>query len=66
MGTVETCRVFLPLLLKEKGRIVNVTSVMGRIASANVPYAVSKFAAEGYSDALRFVLLAKVQSVYEK
>ena len=53
LGIVETTRIFLPLVLKEKGRIVNITSMMGRIAAANSTYVVSKFAAEGYSDILR-------------
>ena len=53
LGMVETTRIFLPLIIKEKGRIVNITSMMGRIAAANPTYIVSKFAAEGYSDVLR-------------
>jgi len=36
------------------GRIVNVTSVKGRIAEAfNAAYAMTKFAGEAFSDALR-------------
>lgn len=54
LGMVETTRIFLPLVLKSKGRIVNITSVAGRIAVLYGPYAVSKHAAEGYSDALRY------------
>lgn len=53
LGMVEACRIFLPLILKAKGRVVNMTSVSGRIATTTGPYAASKFAAEGYSDWLR-------------
>ena len=52
-GMVEMCRVFLPLVRQEKGRIINITSVAGRIAAANANYVASKFAAEGYCDTLR-------------
>jgi len=53
LGMIETIRIFLPLVLKSKGRIVNITSIMGRLAAAPAPYVASKFAAEGYSDMLR-------------
>ena len=53
LGMIETIRIFLPLVLKSKGRIVNMTSIMGRLAAASPPYVASKFAAEGYSDMLR-------------
>jgi NAD(P)-dependent dehydrogenase (short-subunit alcohol dehydrogenase family) len=35
---VETTRIFLPLVLKSKGRIVNITSIMGRLAAVTAPY----------------------------
>ena len=52
-GIVEMCRVFLPLVRQEKGRIVCITSAAGRIAAINANYVTSKFAAEGYCDTLR-------------
>ena len=55
LGMIETTRIFLPLILKSKGRIVNITSVAGRVAIVSGPYSASKFAAEGYSDSLRLV-----------
>ncbi|XP_076087440.1 17-beta-hydroxysteroid dehydrogenase type 6-like [Mytilus galloprovincialis] len=64
LGIVETSRIFLPLLIKEKGRIVNITSMMGRIAAANPTYIVSKFAAEGYSDILRRELYKRGVTVH--
>ncbi|VDI23945.1 Hypothetical predicted protein [Mytilus galloprovincialis] len=63
-GMVETTRIFLPLVLKTKGRVVNITSVAGRIAVLYGPYAVSKHAAEGYSDALRRELYKRGVSVH--
>ena len=53
---IETTRIFLPLVLKVKGRIVIITSMLGRIGVGPAPYVVSKFAAEGYSDVLRYSL----------
>lgn len=52
-GMIEVTRIFLPLVLKSKGRVVNMSSVIGRYAMGTAPYAVSKFAIEAYSDVLR-------------
>src|SRR3954453_17871577 len=49
---------FLPLLRKSKGRIVNMSSIGGRVAQPFAgPYIASKFALEGVSDVLRADLL---------
>jgi NAD(P)-dependent dehydrogenase (short-subunit alcohol dehydrogenase family) len=49
---------FLPLLRKSKGRVVNMSSVGGRVAQPFAgPYIASKFALEGVSDVLRAELL---------
>jgi NAD(P)-dependent dehydrogenase (short-subunit alcohol dehydrogenase family) len=51
-------RAFLPLLRKSKGRIVNMTSIGGRVAQPFAgPYIASKFALEGVTDVLRVELL---------
>jgi NAD(P)-dependent dehydrogenase (short-subunit alcohol dehydrogenase family) len=54
VGQVAVTQAFLPLLRTARGRIVNVSSIGGRVA---VPllgaYAASKFALEGLSDTLR-------------
>ncbi len=54
IGQVAVTQAFIPLLRTARGRIVNVSSIGGRVA---VPllgaYAASKFALEGFSDVLR-------------
>lgn len=53
-GLIELTRACLPLLRESKGRIVNISSISGRIASPFLaPYAASKFAIEAFSDSLR-------------
>uniref|UniRef100_A0A7M5WXH0 Uncharacterized protein n=1 Tax=Clytia hemisphaerica TaxID=252671 RepID=A0A7M5WXH0_9CNID len=53
-GTVRVTKVMLPLLKKSRGRIVNVTSMGGRLSVPyGAPYFSSKYAAEAFSDSLR-------------
>lgn len=58
-GTVETTRVFLPMLMSGKTpAIVNISSVVARRAlPARSHYAASKFAVQGFSEALRAELM---------
>ena len=53
-GMVEVTRMFLPLVRKERGRIINMSSVFGRFAVGSTPYAVAARAIEAYSDRLRY------------
>jgi len=56
-GHIQTTQALLPLIRKAKGRIVNITSLLGRITSAfSGPYCMSKYAMEAFSDALRLEL----------
>ncbi|MFN8537920.1 MAG: SDR family NAD(P)-dependent oxidoreductase [Thermomicrobiales bacterium] len=58
IGAVAMTQAMLPLLRAGRGRIVNVSSVSGRIASPFLgAYAASKFALEALSDSLRVELL---------
>lgn len=63
-GMAEMTKQFLPLLRKSKGRIINTSSVAGRLGSGFLPYPVSKFAVEGYSDCLRRELYHQGVSVH--
>ena len=54
VGQVAVIQAFMPDIREAKGRIVNVSSIGGRIALPLVgPYAASKFALEAVSDSLR-------------
>ena len=55
MGTYRVNRQFFPLVERAKGRIVNISSETGWQSAApfNGPYAMSKYAIEAYSTALR-------------
>jgi len=53
-GLIEVIQTFLPMVRERRGRIVNMSSVAGRVAQAFMgPYSSSKFALEGVTDALR-------------
>lgn len=52
-GMIRVTKAFLPLVRKTRGRIINAASVVGRFALLFLPYSVSKFAVEGFSDKLR-------------
>src|SRR5919112_3166992 len=54
VGQVAVTQAFLPNVREAKGRIVNVSSIGGRLALPLVgPYAASKFGLEAVSDSLR-------------
>ncbi len=54
IGVVSVTQAFLPLLRQARGRIVNMGSIGGRSSTPFVaPYAASKYALEGITDALR-------------
>ena len=58
IGAVAVTQAFLPMLRAAKGRILNVTSVGGRVATPYMSaYHASKFALEAVSDSLRRELL---------
>jgi len=53
-GHIAVTQTLLPALIRSKGRVVNISSVGGKIAMATYgPYAGTKFALEAVSDALR-------------
>ena len=59
VGQIAVTQAFLPLLRKARGRIVNMSSLNGRIASPYLaPYAASKHALEAINNAMRLELRA--------
>lgn len=53
-GVVRVTKAFLPLIRQSKGRVVNVSSVKGRLAVArDTAYVSAKWAVEAFSDILR-------------
>lgn len=58
-GMMDLTQTFLPLLRKDKGRIVMISSISGKIATPTSGiYASSKFAMEAFSDSLRRELMS--------
>lgn len=58
-GHVAVTQAVLPALIRSKGRVINISSVGGKVAMATYgPYAATKFALEAVSDALRRELAA--------
>ncbi|XP_057614210.1 retinol dehydrogenase 5 isoform X1 [Chionomys nivalis] len=53
LGPVGVTLALLPLLQQARGRVVNITSVLGRLAANGGGYCVSKFGLEAFSDSLR-------------
>jgi len=57
-GLIDVTTTFLPLVRKSRGRIVNTSSLTGRLALPTyAPYCVSKFGVEAFTDALRYSLV---------
>ncbi|XP_036615553.1 retinol dehydrogenase 16 [Trichosurus vulpecula] len=53
IGLIEVTLSLLSLVRKAKGRIVNVSSVMGRLSLFGGGYCISKYGVEAFSDSLR-------------
>ncbi len=57
VGVLAVTQLFIPLLRRGPGRIINMSSINGRVAVPfTVPYAVSKFGLEALSDGFRMEL----------
>ncbi|XP_045169553.2 17-beta-hydroxysteroid dehydrogenase type 6-like [Mercenaria mercenaria] len=52
-GCIMVTKACMPLVLKERGRFVNTSSIVGRIAFLSSSYAISKYGIEAFSDVLR-------------
>ncbi|KAH0520426.1 Retinol dehydrogenase 2 [Microtus ochrogaster] len=53
LGVIEVTLSMLPLVRKARGRVVNVSSVMGRVSFFGGGYSISKYGVEAFSDSLR-------------
>jgi len=59
-GVIDTTYAVLPYLLKSKGQLALVSSVLGRIGMASTsPYCSSKFAVYGFAESLHYELSPK-------
>ncbi|XP_034959772.1 retinol dehydrogenase 5 isoform X1 [Zootoca vivipara] len=52
-GVIEVSLAFLPLLKRARGRVVNTSSVLGRLSANGGGYCISKYTVEAFSDSLR-------------
>ncbi|NXD17707.1 RDH7 dehydrogenase, partial [Nothocercus nigrocapillus] len=55
LGVIEVTLALLPLLKRARGRIVNTSSVLGRLSANGGGYCLSKYCVEAFSDSLRWV-----------
>ncbi|XP_014642126.1 PREDICTED: retinol dehydrogenase 16-like isoform X5 [Ceratotherium simum simum] len=53
LGTIEVTLSLLPLVRRARGRVVNVSSVVGRVSLFGGGYCISKYGVEAFSDSLR-------------
>ncbi|XP_048205914.1 retinol dehydrogenase 16 [Perognathus longimembris pacificus] len=53
VGVIEVTLSMLSLVKKARGRVVNVSSIMGRIVLCGGGYSISKYGVEAFSDSLR-------------
>ncbi|XP_032833823.1 D-beta-hydroxybutyrate dehydrogenase, mitochondrial [Petromyzon marinus] len=57
-GIVRTTKACLPLIRRARGRVVNISSMMGRMGNtARSPYCITKFGIEAFSDCLRYEMM---------
>lgn len=54
LGLIEVTLSLLPLVRKARGRVVNISSIMGRVSLLGGSYCISKYGVEAFSDSLRY------------
>ena len=54
LGMIEVTLSMLPLVRKARGRVVNISSSMGRVSLCGGGYCISKYGIEAFSDSLRY------------
>ena len=55
LGVIEVTLSMLPLVRKARGRVVNVSSILGRVSFSGGGYCISKYGVEAFSDSLRYL-----------
>lgn len=53
IGLIDVTLHMLPLVKKARGRVVNMSSIMGRLSTMGGGYCLSKYGVEAFSDSLR-------------
>ena len=53
LGVIDVTLSMMPLVRKAKGRVVNVSSILGRLCFFGGGYCISKYGVEAFSDSLR-------------
>ncbi|KAM5287662.1 retinol dehydrogenase 16 [Ctenodactylus gundi] len=53
LGMIDVTLKLLPLVRRARGRVVNVSSIMGRLSLVAGGYSISKYGVEAFSDSLR-------------
>uniref|UniRef100_A0A7M4ERQ1 Retinol dehydrogenase 16 n=1 Tax=Crocodylus porosus TaxID=8502 RepID=A0A7M4ERQ1_CROPO len=54
VGLIEVTLSLLPLVRRARGRVINMASVMGRVAALGGGYCPAKYGVEAFSDSLRY------------
>ncbi|XP_077809067.1 retinol dehydrogenase 16 isoform X1 [Macaca mulatta] len=55
LGVIDVTLSLLPLVRKARGRVVNVSSICGRVSLFGGGYCISKYGVEAFSDSLRWI-----------
>ena len=63
LGVIEVTLSLLPLVRKARGRVVNVSSILGRVSLYGGGYCISKYGVEAFSDSLRYQAGTEAPSV---
>uniref|UniRef100_K7F658 Retinol dehydrogenase 16 n=1 Tax=Pelodiscus sinensis TaxID=13735 RepID=K7F658_PELSI len=54
LGLIEVTLSLLPLVKRARGRVINMASILGRLAFNGGGYCISKYGVEAFSDSLRY------------
>ena len=64
-GLIDVTMTFLPLVKMARGRVVNMSSMGGRLTTPLfTSYAVTKYGVEAFTDGLRYVLVRRNMSIH--